>query len=201
MTSGARTSDVLTVLASQEGERLTVGDIVAVLRDRAFALLVVLLGLPNCLPMPPPIPLICGLLLLLVATQIAVGMSAPWLPRMLLGRSIALTDVRRAVTRAVPVLRRLERWSRPRLSVFDTALGMRGMGVALLALALALIVAAPIVGQIPLGLAVCLVGLGLVERDGVVVLGGLVIGLFGVAINAGFAYAVIAGILSLLNVW
>ncbi|MCJ2021501.1 MULTISPECIES: exopolysaccharide biosynthesis protein [unclassified Methylobacterium] len=201
MTSGARTSDVLTVLASQEGERLTVGDIVAVLRDRAFALLVVLLGLPNCLPMPPPIPLICGLLLLLVATQIAVGMSAPWLPRMLLGRSIALTDVRRAVTRAVPVLRRLERWSRPRLSVFDTALGMRGMGIALLALALALIVAAPIVGQIPLGLAVCLVGLGLVERDGVVVLGGLVIGLFGVAINAGFAYAVIAGILSLLNVW
>ncbi len=43
------------MLASQEGERLTVGDIVAVLRDRAFALLVVLLGLPNCLPMPPPI--------------------------------------------------------------------------------------------------------------------------------------------------
>ena len=48
------------------------------------------------------------------------------------------------------------------------------------------------VGQIPLGLAVCLVGLGLVERDGLVVLGGLVIGMFGVAINAGFAYAVIA---------
>ncbi|MEG9525710.1 MAG: exopolysaccharide biosynthesis protein, partial [Hyphomicrobiales bacterium] len=89
--------------------------------------------------------------------------------------------------------------SRPRVSVFETALGMRGMGIVLLALALALIVAAPIVGQIPLGLAVCLVGLGLVERDGVVVMGGLVIGLFGVAINAGFAYAVIAGILGLLN--
>ncbi|WP_204279918.1 exopolysaccharide biosynthesis protein, partial [Serratia marcescens] len=69
-TSGARTSDVLTVLASQEGDRLTVGDIVAVLKDRAFALLVVILGLPNCLPMPPPIPLICGLLLLLVAVQL-----------------------------------------------------------------------------------------------------------------------------------
>ena len=83
--------------------------------------------------------------------------------------------------------------------IIETALGMRGMGIALLALALALIVAAPIVGQIPLGLAVCLVGLGLVERDGLVVMGGLVIGLFGVAINAGFAYAVIAGIAGLLN--
>ena len=196
---GARTSDVLTVLASQEGERLTVADIVAVLRDRAFALLVVLLGLPNCLPMPPPIPLVCGLLLLLVAIQIAAGMSAPWLPRRLLGQSIRQSDVKRAVTRAVPILRRLERWSRPRLSVFETAIGMRGMGVALLALALALIVAAPLIGQIPLGLAVCLVGLGLVERDGIVVLAGLGVGLFGVVINAGFAYAVIAGIAGLLN--
>ncbi len=199
MSSGARTSDVLTVLASQEGERLTVADIVAVLRDRAFALLVVLLGLPNCLPMPPPIPLVCGLLLLLVAVQIAAGMSAPWLPRRLLGQSIRRADVQRAVTRAVPILKRLERWSRPRLSVFETAIGMRGMGVALLALALALIVAAPLIGQIPLGLAVCLVGLGLVERDGIVVLVGLGIGLIGVAINAGFAYAVIATIAGLLH--
>jgi hypothetical protein len=196
---GARTSDVLTVLASQEGERLTVADIVAVLRDRAFALLVVLLGLPNCLPMPPPIPLVCGLLLLLVAIQIAAGMSAPWLPRRLLGQSIKQSDVKRAVKRAVPVLRRLERWSRPRLSVFETAIGMRGMGVALLALALALIVAAPLIGQIPLGLAVCLVGLGLVERDGIVVLAGLAVGLFGVAINAGFSYAVVSGIAGLLH--
>jgi hypothetical protein len=76
---------------------------------------------------------------------------------------------------------------------------MRGMGLALLALALALIVAAPVVGQIPLGLAVCLLGLGLVERDGVLVMAGLTVGLFGVAINAGFAYAVVAGIAGLLN--
>ncbi len=199
MYSGARTSEVLTVLASQDGDRLTVGDIVAVLRDRAFALLVVLLGLPNCQPMPPPIPLVCGLLLLLVAVQIAAGMSAPWLPRRLLGRSIARQDVERAVRRAVPILQRLERWSRPRMSVFESALGMRGMGLALLTLAMALIVAAPIIGQIPLGLAVCLVGLGLVERDGVVVIAGLVVGTAGVALNAGFVYAIVAGLMSLFS--
>ena len=117
------------MLASQESERLTVGDIIAVLRDRAFALLVVLLGLPNCLPMPPPIPLVCGLVLLVIAIQIVAGMSAPWLPRRLLDQSIARETVAKAVKRAVPLLRRLERWSRPRLSVFDGAVGMRGMGV------------------------------------------------------------------------
>ncbi|KQP61491.1 exopolysaccharide biosynthesis protein exod [Methylobacterium sp. Leaf399] len=199
MTSGARTSDVLTVLAAQEGDRLTVGDIVAVLRDRAFALLIVILGLPNCLPMPPPIPLVCGLLLLLVAFQIMIGMAAPWLPKMLLGRSVARSDVERAAKRAVPLLRRLERWSRPRLSLFETPLGMRTVGLIVLTLSLALIVAAPFIGQIPLGIAICLVGLGLVERDGLVVMVGLGVGVIGVLLNAGFVYAIVTGIMELLS--
>jgi hypothetical protein len=173
------------MLASQESER-----------DRAFALLVVLLGLPNCLPMPPPIPLVCGLVLLVIAIQIVAGMSAPWLPRRLLDQSIARATVEKAVNRAVPLLRRLERWSRPRLSVFDGAVGMRGMGVLILALALALIVAPPFFGQIPLGLAVSLIGLGLVERDGFVVLIGLLIGGVGVGISIGFVYTLFASIMS-----
>ena len=195
MSSEARTSDILVVLANQEGDRLSVGEIVAVLRDRAFALLVVLLGLPNCLPMPPPIPLVCGLLLLLVAVQITAGMSSPWLPKKLLRQSIARETVERAVSRAVPLLQRLERWSRPRMSVFESALGMRSMGVMLLALALALIVAPPFFGQIPLGLAVSLIGLGLVERDGILVAIGLVLGGLGVGISVGFVYTLFASVM------
>ena len=199
MSPKARTSEVLSSLAMQPSERLTVGDILLVLRGRAFALLVVMLGLPNCLPMPPPIPFVCGLLLMLVAAQIAAGLSAPWLPRALLRRSIPRDDMSRAVARALPTLRRLERWSRPRVTVFHSALAMRVVGFVLLTLALALIVAAPIVGQIPLGLAVCLVGLGLVERDGLVVIAGLVVGSIGIALNVGFVYAIIAALASIFD--
>ena len=198
MSPKARTSEVLARLAMQPSERLTVGDIVAILRDRAFALLVVLLGLPNCLPMPPPIPLICGLLLGLVAAQILAGRPTLWLPRALLHRSIAKGDVKRAVDRALPVFRRLERWSRPRVTVFDTPPAMRLMGLLLLALSIGLLFAAPVVGQIPLGVAVCLVGLGLVERDGVVVMVGLGIGALGVALSLGFVWAIVTGVETLL---
>jgi len=184
----------LTALAERPNERLTVGDIVAVLRDRAFAVLVVLLGLPNCLPMPPPIPLVCGLLLALVAVQIIAGRPAPWLPSSLLHRSIARADVERAVLRAAPIFRRLERLSRPRMTVLETDLAIRAIGFALLVLAIGIIFALPpIVGQIPLGIAVCLLGLGLVERDGLVVLGGLFIGSIGLTLNVGFVYALISG--------
>jgi len=185
-------------LAAQPHDRLTVGDILGVLRDRAFALLVVLLGLPNCLPMPPPIPLLCGLLLALVALQLVLGRTAPWLPRALLRRSIKRSDVERAVARALPVFHRLEHFSRPRMTGFESAAAMRLMGVLLLILSLGLLFAPPLIGQIPLGIAVCLVGLGLVERDGVVVLGGLVIGCAGLTLSLGFVYAIVSGLETIL---
>ena len=194
MFTEARISGVLSSIAGNSGDRLTVADIVAVLRDRAFALLIVLLGLPNCLPMPPPIPLVCGLLLALVAAQIAAGWATPWLPHSLLGRSIPRRDFSRAVDRAVPVLRRLERWSRPRLSGLDTVPMMRLIGFLLLALAIGLLFAAPVIGQIPLGIAVCVVGLGLVERDGIVVIAGFAIGAVGLALSFGFVYAIVTGL-------
>jgi hypothetical protein len=192
-----RTSEILTAVAARPGERLTVADILGVLRDRAFALFVVLLGLPNCLPMPPPIPLICGLLLAFVALQIVLGLPAPWLPRALLRRSIARADLERAVARAAPVFRRLERVSRPRLAAFDHVVAVRLIGVLLLVFALGLLFAPPLIGQIPLGIAVCLVGLGLVERDGVMVVAGLAIGCFGLTLSFGFVYAIVAGLESL----
>ena len=198
MSSIARTSEILVALAAQPGERLTVGDILTVLRDRAFALLVVLLGLPNCLPMPPPIPLLCGLFLALVAAQIVFGRSAPWLPRGLQHHSIAQVDVERAVTRAVPIFRRLERFSKPRIMVFENGVAFRMVGAVLLVLALGLIFAPPVVGQIPLGIAVCLVGLGLVERDGIVVLSGLAIGSIGLTLSLGFVYAILSGLETIL---
>jgi hypothetical protein len=144
--------------------------------------------------MPPPIPLVCGLLLALVAIQIASGRQAPWLPSQLLNRSLARTDVERAVGRAMPAFRRLERFSKPRMTFLDNPLAMRLMGCIILIMAIGLLFAPPFVGQIPLGLAVCLVGLGLVERDGLVVLGGLAIGTVGLTLSLGFVYAIFSGI-------
>jgi hypothetical protein len=95
------------------------------------------------------------------------------------------------------VLRRLERWSRPRLAGLDTMPMMRLIGFLLLALAIGLLFAAPVIGQIPLGIAVCIVGLGLVERDGIVVIAGFAIGAIGLALSFGFVYAVVASLVTI----
>jgi hypothetical protein len=67
----------------------------------------------------------------------------------------------------------------------------------LLILSSGLLLAAPFVGQIPMGGAICLVGLGLVERDGLVVVCGVLIGLLGIALNVGFVVALVRWVISM----
>ena len=105
--------------------------------------------------------------------------------------------MQRAAGKAIPLLLRLERFSQPRMVWFSHSSAALALGLLLMALALGLLTAAPFIGQIPWGLAVCLLGLGLVERDGVLVIGALVLGSLGALLSAGFVYAVFVAIKNL----
>ena len=193
-----RLSQVLVLLAAEPEERISFRDILAILSERSFAILVVLLGLPNCLPMPPPIPTISALLLIMIALQMLVRRPEPWFPGVVLRGSVARSDVLRAVKRALPVVSRLERWSRPRLSVFEPRVAALLSALLLLGMSIGMLLAAPLIGQVPYGLAVCLFGLGQIERDGVLVLSGMAAGAVGVALSASFIYGVVEAIRNLV---
>ncbi len=192
-----RLSQVLVLLAAEPEERISFRDILAILSERSFAILVVLLGLPNCLPMPPPIPTISALLLIMIAVQMAVQRTEPWFPGVILRGSVARSDVLRAVKRAMPVVSVLERWSRPRLVLLDPRTGSVLSALLLLTMALGMLFAAPLIGQVPYGLAVCLFGLGQIERDGVLVLTGVLAGAIGMVLSASFIYGVVLGLRNL----
>ena len=189
-----RLSQVLVLLAAEPEERISFRDILAILSERSFAILVVLLGLPNCLPMPPPIPTISALLLIMIAVQIAVQRPEPWFPGVILRGSVARSAVLRAVKRALPVVSVLERWSRPRRVLLDPRTGSILSALLLLTMALGMLFAAPLIGQVPYGLAVCLFGLGQIERDGVLVLTGVLAGAIGMVLSASFIYGVVLGL-------
>lgn len=175
------------------GPRVSVRSIIATLGERGFALLIVGLGLPNCLPMPPPIPLLCGLLLIFVAMQMVLGWQIPWLPAFVLDKSVSRSTMANFVDRALPWVQKLERVAQPRLGLFESHVAFRLIGAALMMFSLALVFAAPFIGQVPLGVAVVLIGLGLVERDGLLVLAGMAAGCIGTMFSLGFILALANG--------
>lgn len=192
-----RTSELLAAIAGAEGtDRILFGDLVGAMRNRAFGILFLLFGIPNCLPMPPGIPVICGVIVALIAAQMVMGRDQLWLPSWLASKSFARTDLQRIVRRAEPWIRSLERVAKPRLHLFADARSRRLIGAVGLILGLALVLPIPIIGNIPLGIPICILGLGLVERDGAIILGGYVASVLGLAVTAGLGWLIWQGALA-----
>jgi hypothetical protein len=178
---------------------LTVGDLMASLRTRAFGLSLILFGLPNLLPIPG-LPILTGIILALLAVQIVVGRDVPWLPARIAGTTLPRERLNQVMARTLPLLRWIERVTKPRFALAAGPTARRVVGLTVLVLAVLLIILPiPWIGSMPQGLALCVLGLGLTERDGVLVTAGFVLAAVATAVGAGIGYTVFAGALAVMN--
>lgn len=193
-----RTSELLAaVLSAQEGERVAIGDLVNALRNRAFGILFLIFGIPNCIPMPPGIPMICGIILALIGLQMAMGRQELWLPEKIARRTFSRAMLEAIVTRSRPWIERFEGISRPRYPQFAGPTARRVVGATVVLLGLVLLLPIPFLGNLPPGFAVCVFGLGLVERDGLVILAGFGATLLGLLVVALMSWAIWQGAIAI----
>lgn len=193
-----RTSELLAaVLAAQEGEKVAIGDLVNALRNRAFGILFLIFGIPNCIPMPPGIPVICGIVLGLIGIQMVIGRQELWLPERIARQTFSRSMLETIVTRSRPYIERFERLSRPRLEQFAGPIARRIVGATVVLLGFILLLPIPFLGNLPPGFAVCIFGLGLVERDGGVILAGFFATVLGLLITAAMSWAIWQGAIAI----
>ncbi len=162
--------------------RISLGEVMDALGDRAFGALLLILSIPNVLPVPG-LSTATGVPMILLGAQMALGRHAPWLPR----RMLAVTFDRKAflgvIRRARPWAGRVERHLRPRMPALAGPTAERLLGLAVMVLAG--ILSLPIVfGNQPPAFAIALIALGLMESDGAFVSAGLIAGLLSIAIIA-----------------
>jgi hypothetical protein len=171
---GERTSTMLMKAVRGDGERITIGDIVNALDARAFGLATLIFSLPSIVPMPPGVPTVVGIALLIVSIQMVVGRQELWLPRLLSKRSFSRPALVSAFEKMVPRLRWVEKIAKPRFTVLTGRVGTVLIGLVVLFMAIILILPLPPGGNFPPALACAVLGMGLVERDGVIVLLGMI---------------------------
>jgi len=190
-------SEVLSAIAADEARQdVAVGDLLVLLGGRGRAALILLFALPNVLPTPPGTSGILGLPLLYLSFQMMLG-RVPWLPRLIDERSMPRHRFAQLVERVVVVLGRAERLLRPRWSIFVGHGAERVLGAVCLVLAIVLVLPIPL-GNILPALAVCLIALGVLERDGVWVLIGIAVAVVSLIVVAGVVYALIKSALFIL---
>ncbi len=194
-----RTSEVLATLAHGPGERVTFREILLDLRHRAFGFATLVFALPCCLPMPPGIPTICGIALVIIALNLIVMRRRLWLPGAIADKSVARRDLQRVVDWATPLLRRLERYCKPRLPIVTESVGKVLVGVVILVLGAIMILPIPLLGNMPPAFAATVIALGMTERDGLIVLIGLVVSVAAVALASAATWAAIIGIIDFFS--
>lgn len=171
---GAGTSKLLLQAVRGESERITVGDILDALDARAFGLATLIFSLPSIVPMPPGVPTVVGVALLIVSFQMVIGRHELWLPRFLTKRSFSRPALVSALEKLAPRLEAIEKIAKPRLEILTAKVGTVLIGLVVMFMAIVLILPLPPGGNFPPALACAVLGMGLAERDGVIVLIGLV---------------------------
>lgn len=193
-----RLSDMLRVIAGDEGrERISINDLLAAMDGRAMGAMLLLFALPNVLPSLPGTSAILGLPLVYLTSQMMLG-RLPWLPKFIANRSLPRDGFATLVDRMEPWLARSEKIMRPRLNLLVSEPAERVIGAVTLVLSVILILPIPFGNMLP-ALAIALFGLGLMEKDGVLVIAGVVTTVVSVSIVAGVLYALAKSLIFVLQ--
>ena len=184
------------LVVEADGKSVSLGWVLAQLHERAFGLFLLFLALPSCIPFLYGIPQVVALPMMFVAVQILLGRRVPWLPEKLSARLVTAESLSQLAGRAGPWLRRIEASSRPRFTALTRAPADRLVGLALVLFSASILVPLPGTNTVP-GFAVVIVAMGLLERDGLLVVLGTILGTAWIATLL-FAGATLA---SLIKTW
>ena len=146
------------------------------LGERAFGVLLFALAIPVCMPFLYGVPQVVALPMMAIAVQMAAGREAPWMPHKFSQRMIDKPGLTRMARGARKWFGWAEALARPRLSALSGALAERIVGAVFILFCASILVPLPATNTTP-GIAVALASIGLITRDGLLVLTGLLLGL------------------------
>ncbi|MGA7931991.1 MAG: exopolysaccharide biosynthesis protein [Kovacikia sp.] len=168
--------------------------------ERTFGFLFVLLALPSALPVPAAgysVPF--GIVILLLAVQLIVGAKTPWLPLRLMNHAIPLSRVQGLVKSGLPWMRRIEQFSKPRMTPICTSRAGRAMiGLTIALMAISMMIPIPGTNTLP-AIGIFVTGFGLLDDDGVISLAGMGVCLMGATLTLSILYALAVGGTSLYD--
>ena len=177
------------ILREFEVETVTLREVLGLLHGRGYVLLVMLLALPFCTPVPlPGLSTPFGLIITIIGVRLALG-AKPWLPVRLLDTRLPPKVFVRVFALTRKIILGFERLLRPRL-LWVTASGrleqLHAIPLVICALMLLLPLPIPFSNVVP-AWGILLIAGGLLERDGRFIIAGYVASLITIVFFAAIA--------------
>lgn len=170
--ASARLEGLLDRFARRDGA-VELGEVADALGAAGLAMATLLLTLLALVPLPGPFGILFGELLALIALQFLGGARRLQLPSAVRRRTLSPATFPLLLSHGIPLIKRLEAWTTPRRMASLTGRQARVLlSVPLLAMSLILAMPIPLGNLLP-AVSLIAISLGLVARDGGMVLIGL----------------------------
>ena len=168
--------DLRAILREANGRAMTVAELESILQGRGFAMFILLLSAPFIMP-APGLSVPFGIALMLLGLRIAIGQKA-LLPAFLLRRRLTYKTLECVILPLTKIVERFEKRIRPRMHFLQEhpwAVNLIGVGIVSSAFLLSLPLPIPFSNGLP-AVSIMLLAAGLMERDGLLVLWGYIMG-------------------------
>jgi hypothetical protein len=184
-------------LAEHPGETIHLDALLRPLRNRAFGCVLLLLAVPNFIPVPLGIGGVMGTLIVGLSLQMMIGLEQPWIPRRIRQRPLRRSTVRKFLDRTLPILKKLERLCQPRLEVLTRRPFSFVTGLLLTLLGVLLALPIPFTNYL-FGVMMLAYAIALIERDGALLAGLWVASIVVLVLAFAFSNVVFAAVTKMI---
>jgi hypothetical protein len=196
-----KASDILNQLASKPiDEKTSIRELLENFHENGFVLAMIFFALPVAIPLPypPGFTTVMGTPLIILAFQMLIGYDKIHLPSKVNNYQINNTTLAMIAAKTVPMLRTMEQYIKPRFSFTQSVYCEQLVGFMSLMCAISVAIPLPLTNAIP-ALGIVVMSLGLLNRDGLIVLLGFVVSIIGLLIASSAIIASWIGVKYLFN--
>jgi hypothetical protein len=168
------------ITTGNDSKMIHLGYLIEQFKGRSFGGLLLILSILALLPI---VSFIAGIIIMLVGLQMLLGVTIPILPTFVMQQKVNKRSFESFVDKVIPWLIRSEKYIRPRWFFFAHTISQRLLGCLIFLLALVSLMPLPF-SNMPPSMALILISLGILERDGVLISLGICIS--SVAISIGY---------------
>lgn len=187
--------DIANATTEEPEEKISIIAFSKGLGRRSYGILLLTFNLPNLIPLPLPLlSIFFGVPLAVISLQLVVGFERPWLPKFLSQRGITKTEMLYFCDQADMRYGWVHQLIHPRLPMLTHGITLRLIGLVIFILASAMVLPIPL-GNLVLAIPIAILALGLIERDGVFIICGIILGCIGLFFNLFIGYSIFFGLL------
>ena len=164
-------------------DKISLEEIANIAGSKAIPLLICILNLPTAIPLPYPPGFVgvVGAIGMMLSLQMFLGYSRPYLPRFIMRLTIKKKFLIFIVEKFQLIILKSHGFIKERLTVVvSNSIIIRLIGFLLFVLGVFLFLPIPFT-NVPIGMSITLIALGMIMRDGLLVLLGIIPGVIGIA--------------------